>query len=266
MSASAPRALSVLAPEDIEFFRAKGYVRVKEAFPRELALKMQDEIWEELRVDHAVVRDDRARWEQLRKSPKRAKHSALNERLATERFVGAITDLLGYDTWRRPGNWGGFLVTFPNGGGKPWDVPDQLWHWDGSPSAEGLLIFSFYSEVRAGGGGTLLLEGSPRVIEALYGSLSPDQLAQPHKVHRRMLSRFDPALEALMGKAREPVPDRIETFMNRTVDVRGVPCRVVELTGEPGDAVYCNLGILHSPAPNGSEVARIMRAKFLLLE
>ena len=76
--------------------------------------------------------------------------------MAGERFQGAISDLLGRDDWERPRTLGGFLVTFPDGSDAPWDVPDDQWHWDGDPTSNGLLIFSFYSDVRPRGGGTLL--------------------------------------------------------------------------------------------------------------
>ena len=54
--------------------------------------------------------------------------------------------------------------------------------------------------------------------------------------------------------------------MERPSEVRGVPCQVVELTGEPGDAVFCNLGMLHAVARNCSEEPRFMRVKFLFLD
>ena len=54
--------------------------------------------------------------------------------------------------------------------------------------------------------------------------------------------------------------------MERATEVHGVPCRVVELTGEPGEAVFCNLGVLHAVAPNCSEQPRNMRVKFLFLD
>ena len=49
-----------------------------------------------------------------------------------------------------------------------WNLPTKTWHWDGSPTSEGLLIFSFYSDVRPGGGGTLIVDGSPHLIENYY--------------------------------------------------------------------------------------------------
>jgi hypothetical protein len=119
--------------------------------------------------------------------------------------------------------------------------------------------------VRPGGGGTLIVDGSHGLIESYYASLSPTDLARPHKFQRQELLRRDPWLEALTGQTEEPVEDRVEAFMERTTDLRGVPCRVVELCGEPGDAGFCDLGMLHCVAPNASEQPRFMRVRFLLL-
>lgn len=257
---------SILSAGDLESFREHGFVRVREAFPRELALALQDEIWAELAAEHGIRRDDPGTWRPLPRSPKRAKHSPLNDGLVTARFTGAISALLGHDGWKRPATWGGFNVSFPDAPGARWDMPTQTWHWDGPPAGAGLVIFSFYGNVPPGGGGTLVVDGSHRLIESYYASLSPTDRARPHRFHRKSFSRWDPWLEALTGQAGEPVEDRIATFMERTTDVRGVPCRVIELTGEPGDAVFCNLRILHCVAPNTSEQPRFMRVKFLFLE
>lgn len=256
---------SILSAGDLESYREHGFVRVEKAFPRELALALQDEIWTELAAEHGIQRDDPGTWRRLPRSPKRAKHSPLNEELATTRFTGAITALLGHDGWERPATWGGFNVFFPDEPRVRWDVPAQGWHWDAPPTTAGFLIFSFYGEVRPGGGGTLIVDGSPHLIESYYASLSPADRARPHRFHRKNLSRWDPWLEALTGRG-EPVGNRIDAFMNRKSDVRGVPCRVIELTGEPGDAVFCNLGMLHCVAPNSSDQPRFMRVKFLFLE
>ena len=259
------RTPEVFSADELESFHEHGHVRLKEAFPRELALAMQDEIWDELGEDHGIRRDDRGTWRQPPSNPKRAKHSASNEKLATQRFTGAISDLLGHDDWKRPATWGGFNVFFPAEPQVEWNLPTKIWHWDGSPTSEGLLIFSFYGDVRPGGGGTLIVDGSPHLIENYYASLSPADLARPHKFHRKALSRWDPWLEALSGQAQEPVGERRATFMEQTTDVRGVPCRVLELCGEPGDAVFCNLQMVHCVAPNASDQPRFMRVKFLFL-
>ena len=249
----------------LAFFREHGYLRIEQAFPRAEALAMQDEIWEEIGAEYGILRADESTWKQPWRMPRKAKFSARNERLASPRFRGVISDLLGDDAWPDPGSWGGFLITFPDRSGEPWDVPLDTWHWDGSPGARGLLIISFYSKVEPGGGGTSILSGSPQLIRRFYESLAPEDLARPHKVHRRLFATSDPWLAALTGRARPPVGDRVARFMARTSEVRGVRVRVVELTGEPGDAVFCDLGMVHAVSRNCSRVPRFMRTKFLFL-
>ena len=62
MSSAAHATPSVLSPEDLGHFARNGFVRLEQAFSRELALEMQDEIWRELAEEHAIERDDRSTW------------------------------------------------------------------------------------------------------------------------------------------------------------------------------------------------------------
>ena len=259
------RSPTILTPDDVARFERDGFVRVPEAFPAEVALELQSEVWAELAEDHDIRRDDPTTWRTPPHSPRRAKESATNEKVGCARFEGVISDLLGYEDWERPRTWGGFLITMPSGVER-WELPTEIWHWDGAPNSRGLLIFSFYADVAAGGGGTLLLAGSHRLVDGYYGSLTAEELAQPHKMHRKAFSRWDPYLAGLTGRTREPGVDRTAKYMDEATDVRGVPCRVVELTGAPGDAVFCNLGMVHCASPNTEDVPRLMRSKFLFLD
>jgi ectoine hydroxylase-related dioxygenase (phytanoyl-CoA dioxygenase family) len=63
---------------------------------------------------------------------------------------------------------------------------------------------------------------------------------------------------ALTGKAPSP-PDRIAAFMEAGTEIDGVPVRVVELTGEPGDMVFCHPTIVHCASPNHGAQPRFMR-------
>ena len=53
--------------------------------------------------------------------------------------------------------------------------------------------------------------------------------------------------------------------MDRETIVEGVPLRVVELTGEPGDMVFCHPLMVHCAAPNRGARPRFMRIKQQLL-
>jgi hypothetical protein len=62
----------------------------------------------------------------------------------------------------------------------------------------------------------------------------------------------------------EPGPeDRVAAFMERATDVDGVPLRVHEMTGEPGDAYLLHPLLAHSAAPNALDAPRVMRGKLL---
>ena len=54
-------------------------------------------------------------------------------------------------------------------------------------------------------------------------------------------------------------PDRIRRFMEETTVIDDVPVRVVELTGNPGDAVLCYGGLLHARSFNYADVPGFMR-------
>jgi hypothetical protein len=262
MDVTAGRQPTTLAGDQLSFYGEHGFVRVTQAFCAKVALELTEIIWRELKDEYQIDRNDRASWRQPSRAPKLAKSSPLNTKVPGPRFIGVISDLLGREDWPRPKDWGGFLLTFPQVGGCVWDVPTDTWHWDGGESMEGPFIFSFYSEVRPGGGGTLLLSGSHHLLRQFYHSLSPEERNLPHKQHRRMFSKWDPWLADLTGVADNPTHDRIGKFMEKPTEVRGVNVQVVELCGDPGDAFFCTPLLLHAIAPNCSMHPRIMRSKF----
>jgi len=69
---------------------------------------------------------------------------------------------------------------------------------------------------------------------------------------------------ALTGQAPSPA-DRTAAFMEGETIVEGVPLRVVELTGEPGDMVICHPVMVHCRAQNRGVRPRFMRIKQQLL-
>lgn len=83
---------------------------------------------------------------------------------------------------------------------------------------------------------------SPRsAIDGYYKTLTAEERGRPHAEHRAF-SEWTPWLAELTGRTND-VEDRADDFMGELTEVRGVPCRVVELTGDPGDAVFCSPAI-----------------------
>jgi hypothetical protein len=253
--------LNALTQSDIERFGRDGYVVVKEAFPRADALAMEARWWEELALKHGIRREDRSTWRQIPGDLKAAKHDPHQAAILSERVRGVFDDLLGKDAWKPPKDWGRTIVTFPEPGG--WDPPAWFWHWDNAawlhldrPTA--LFVVSFIGQVAPRSGGTLILSGSPRLLLQQERVRPADQPRDPKPWNA--FYRSHPWLMALAGEAPSPA-DRIAAFMDQETVVDGVPLRVVELTGEPGDMVVCHPCMVHCGAPNRGEQPRFMRIK-----
>jgi hypothetical protein len=255
--------LTTLTSSDIQRFEKDGYVVVRQAFSRADGLAMERRWWSELEDTHNIRPDDRSSWRQIRGDLKAAKRDPIQTKILTERVRGVFDDLLGKAAWSPPKDWGRPIVTFPEPGA--WDVPAGFWHWDNpcEPHLDhprGLFVVSFIGSVAPRSGGTLILSGSPRLlIQQGYGTPAHQRRDPAAKPWDRF-HRSHPWLMALTGHAPSPA-DRIAAFMDTETIVERVPVRVVELTGEPGDMVFCHPAMVHCGAPNRGARARFMRIK-----
>jgi Phytanoyl-CoA dioxygenase (PhyH) len=259
--------LTTLTQADVERFARDGYVAVPEAFARADALAMERQWWRELEAAHGIRSDDRPSWRPIAGDLKGAKRDPIQARILTRRVRGVFDQLLGQDAWPRPRDWGRPLVTFPAPGA--WEVPARHWHWD-NPCAlhldrpRALFVVSFIGSVAARGGGTLILSGSPRLLIAQERRLPADQRTGLGALPWARFHRSHPWLMALTGLAPSPA-DRTAAFMDAETAVDGVHLRVVELTGEPGDMVFCHPLMVHCVAANRGPRPRFMRIKTQVL-
>jgi hypothetical protein len=254
---------TTLTTSDIQRFERDGYVVVRQAFSPDDGLAMERQWWRELEETHGIRPDDRSSWRQIRGDLKAAKRDLIQAKILTDRVRGVFDDLLGKDAWSPPRNWGRSIVTFPEPGA--WDVPARRWHWDNPcevhldhPTA--LFVVSFIGPVAPRGGGTLILSGSPRLLIQRERQLPASQPRGSGAGVWEEFHRSHPWLMALTGQAPSPA-DRIAAFMDDETIVGGVPLRVVELTGEPGDMVFCHPVMIHCVAPNRGVRPRFMRIK-----
>ena len=253
----------IFTNDEVARFKEFGHVKLEQAFPIKSALAMQDFMWSELKNLNGIDKTDQSTWtNQWRGLNKTGRHG-IYKAVESPRMVGAIDQLLGPDSWTKPEGWGGFLVSFPDNVDEPWDVVAEGWHWDGDPAGDlegvsGLFIFTFYSQVEPGGGGTLIVEGSHRLIVSFFRKLDPDHLPSKQKGLKRRFSRSNPWLEELTGQTPTS-HDRVRRLMQEQTAIDSVPIRVVELTGSPGDAVLCHSSIFHARSFNRSDTPRFMR-------
>ena len=259
--------LTTLTSSDIQRFERDGYVVVRQAFSPADALAMERRWWSELEGTHDIRRDDRSSWRQIPGDLKAAKRDPIQARILTGRVRGVFDDLLGKAAWSPPRDWGRAIVTFPEPGA--WEVPARLWHWDNlcdlhidQPRA--LFVVSFIGSVAPRSGGTLILSGSPRLLIQQERRIPASQRGGSGASLWERFHRSHAWLMALTGQAPSPA-DRTAAFMAGETIVEGVPLRVVELTGEPGDMVFCHPVMVHCRAQNRGARPRFMRIKQQLL-
>ncbi|MBM7565030.1 hypothetical protein [Paenibacillus sacheonensis] len=264
----------VLSKEQIEQFMERGWVKVEEAYPRELALECQQFIWDKL-AQFGVDRGDPSTWERPMYYLREAYDGGAFDRCNTQRMADAIEDVVGHGRWIDRGvygieevvaTWGWWPVNFSLGADRPWDVPKEGWHWDGghfrhyvdSPD-QGILCLCMFSEIGPRGGGTLVVEGSHKVV-ARFLKKHPEGLEPQEGID--MLNLEHPYLAELTGRpgtSDSAEPDRIRRFMDEWhTDADGFKLRVAETTASPGDIILCHPFLYHAPSQNHSGIPRFM--------
>ncbi len=209
---------------------------------------------------------------------------------------GAVDRALGPTRWQPKGLWYS-LLSFPTGTQR-WAVPRRSWHAD-EPAVAGdalpwtVFVFVFLRAVPHRGGGTVVVTGSHRCAEHMArregrvdsalvrvfaddneGLVDPDEarVISPVDVMGR-LSQESPWFRELGGhegeREREGDGDgdgdgeRVGRYMRTGGVHEGVPVRVVELTGAPGDVVVMDPRCVHSVSANVAGVPRqVLRLDF----
>lgn len=147
------------------------------------------------------------------------------------------------------------LFTLPNA--HSWTVPRSIWHVDlprlPLPGIPGIQAFVFLEDVAPGGGGTLVVTGSQRLLNE-RGFLRSKQL-------KRALKR-EPWFRELFSRDGA---DRLR-FMERCGRIGDVEVQVAELHGKAGDVALTDIRLLHTLAPNASDVPRMMATQRYLRE
>ena len=240
---------------------------VRQAFSRADGLAMERQWWRELEDTHGIRRDDRSSWRQIPGDLKAAKRDPVQARILTERVRGVFDDLLGQAAWSPPRDWGRPLVTFPEPGAwecRPGTGTGTILATCTSITPGRYSLSASSARSRRRGGGTLILSGSPRLLIQQERRIPASQRRGSIATLRERFHRSHPWLMALTGQAPSPA-DRIAAFMDSETIVEGVPLRVVELTGEPGDMVFCHPVMVHCVGPNRGTRPRFMRIKTQVL-
>lgn len=198
---AAAAACTELSRDDARHFVERGYVVVRDAFPREMADEIRDQAWSELKERHGAAPDDPSTWYQSfmgwMVGYVRTQGSDRRYPLKTRapRAFGAQADAIG-GARRLPGDgeslaWRDAAIGnlgLPDG--PAWEPPSPRqrgWHKDGwhfrhfldSPE-QGLLTVPIFSDILPRSGGTFIATDSvapvARLLAQSEAGLHPDSV------------------------------------------------------------------------------------------
>jgi len=231
----------ILSKKEIEHFIHNGYVRLEDAFPREMADAVLDILWNGLPCD----RYDPATWtEPVIRLGMYTQDPFVNS-VNTPQLHQAFDQLIGRDKWIPCRNVGTFPVRFPsdkqpNDTGKhvdasfPGNDPGNYFEWRVNVRSKGraLLMLILYSDVSENDAPTVIYEGSHLDVASL-------------------LSR-----EGDAGLSFMELAGRLEELPKR---------KEVYATGKAGTVYLCHPFIVHSAQPHRGTNPKFMAQPPLLL-
>jgi hypothetical protein len=260
----------------LEEFALTGVVVLHEVFSEDDASAMREVVWTDLYQTDGVVRDDPSTWH--RSTPRRALHHAKRHPVFRKMFgplLLEMADALLLPGWTVSGGLGNLLVDFRDA--EQWYLPgrDAYWHLDtmwssGMDRLSSLRIFCLFGEVPPGGGGTLLVAGSPHFVRrhaATYPEAARRELKSSDAA--TLLFRSHPWLAELALAERPDKWDpayeeaRCQKFVGSATDLEGTPAQVIEACGSPGDVFVCHPWTIHCRPPIVSDCPRFIRSPTL---
>lgn len=249
----------MLTQQQREAFDEQGVLRLGEAVPAADAERMADRIRAFLGTEEAIRYNSGHPY--LVEHPggcQPLRRAGVFDAVLDSGVSEALDDLVGPDGWKRPRHWGNPAIT-NRVSDAPWDVPTDGWHVDRTPDERGrsrsVTVFIVLAELCPCGGGTLILAGSHRLVR------QDGRHDAKNRVLRRLVGDRDPWLAELWGREPGPVIARRKRYLEEGVVVDGVPLRVVEVTGQPGDTYLMRGDTFHTVAPNALDQPRMMLIK-----
>ena len=265
-----------LSPEQVQQFEHEGLVRVPGAIAADAVEAMAERIWRVFGRRFGFQRHDPQTWT----TPSAA--AAMQPVLAQMSNAGVfapmlspavrrlLDDVFGERGWRQPGPPPRPLgLVFPTCG-LPWSVPTRRWHFDfgfapgqsadaaGPRWPERLRLFGYLGLVASGGGGTFYVAGSHRAAQLVAAEMPmAREWLRPSALVKRLRAESEWFAD-LCSKGEED-SERAGRFMREGAKFRGVPVRVAEMTGEPGDVLVWHPNLLHAaPTSNRRETPRLI--------
>ena len=160
-----------LTPEQADHFVQHGWVKIDKCFTREQANYATRDVWVRLGMSST----DKSTWVTEQNGMPTQNRWPIKD--FAPKAWAALCDVVGDENLVVNRTWNdGFIVNLgsPEGEGK--DIPPDGWHVDGQrwvnfldSSEQGLLLMPLYSDIRPGGGGTMISPAAlPILAKHLY--------------------------------------------------------------------------------------------------
>lgn len=157
-------------------FQEQGFVRIDDAFSKEIAEQCVDILWKDIPAD----RNDPTTWTQPVVWLGMYNQKPFIDSMNTRKLYSAFNELIGVDRWLPCKSVGTFPVRFPSNKqsgdtGKhvdasfPGDDPTDYFQWRVNAKSKGraLLMLSLYSDVSENDAPTVIYKGSHKDVEKL---------------------------------------------------------------------------------------------------
>jgi hypothetical protein len=121
-------------------------------------------------------------------------------------------------------------------------------------------VFLLVNELEPHGGGTVVLDHSPRLIER-FNERHPELKNEKMAKWKNAFRASNDYMKRLTNKNEQsPTAERNAFFMDKETVVDEVPVRVSEIVGGAGDVIICHPQLLHAmPIGNERDRPRMMR-------
>jgi hypothetical protein len=254
----------VWTAEQRDSFVQTGILRLPRAFSRDDADAMLDAVWRYVEHKSPLRRDDATTWQHPRISFKGLKRNRAFGTLVDNSSVrSALDGIFGSGRWSSSKKGPQVLMTVPSE--PPWILPHHLWHMDSDFARPtwptfAVKLFACIAPLLPGGGATLAISGSHRLVERFAPALDADQRGGNRITWGRFMTQ-DPWLAELRRPG--PEPDRTHRLVGSAHDANGIEVGIVEMHGDPGDVYITHLHVFHCASPNVAATPRVALATFV---